>query len=705
MVKKIFLIKKKFFLFLSLLPLIITCGNKNKKILPTNTESKTKIIEEKEKNKEEKKTNVASSNKDVLTNNNVSINNDSISINNNDNENNKNDNEKNDDEEKHQAIINEIKQDFIHIDVNDDHTINTQVIRCQRCQALIDKINRYQEKKSCSTLFFYRLATEQKLSWFKHYHQSLFGKIIIIIVNVWFIIDLFLVFYMMIKKTESKEEKITKKNVVVEKSSSENSKKQKTLTGNNSNSKSKKQTSFVNPLYPISTISESQTEQNQINQTGNSSFVFQEIENLELRKPKIFITYTYINKNIQKYFVNKNLLVLSNKTKIIFKCYQLFYTCCFFFFVNYGLNCLFNNYNERLYNSINLFIRHQRYLKIELNGYLFVNEDQIKYFLYDNSMYFVYDNGHESHGYYYVPLIFDRTSNYFLAIFKIIYTCLALFIIPYYGIFAYYYYNLTYVINVIFDCRKDNNKNETYFHSEELTAIFFNTVANPNMLNFCSRFKLLINNNLIACCSFLIPSKNDETYDNDTKLSENEIKNKKITKIILFYKYLFMYKDLFFFFVFTLMLFSFSFDYFYLFSCGEEDKNRNVLTALFYGQHYFNEIIKRFFKSLPIINRFYFDYAVTCERLYLIFFVVTIMLPILIIFVIVKFSNFKEMIAYDYDESSNINNTNLIIDRIRFKVEEYQHFYHAIEKNNLDINYDKKYVTNTAEEQLDASSD
>ena len=91
-------------------------------------------------------------------------------------------------------IVNEIKNDFNNIDViydSDNYIVYDPEFRYQNYQKLINKINyviKLKQKNNLkSTLIPYLKAIKQKKTWLFHHHQSLIGKIIITIVNIYFV--------------------------------------------------------------------------------------------------------------------------------------------------------------------------------------------------------------------------------------------------------------------------------------------------------------------------------------------------------------------------------------------------------------------------------------------------------------------------------------------------------------------------------------
>ena len=304
-----------------------------------------------------------------------------------------------------------------------------------------------------------------------------------------------------------------------------------------------------------------------------------------------------------------NMIISKTKNKkIAFLLFIMFHYYC----VNYFFNNLFNDNNERLFNTINYFFRYRYISKKTLNHYLFVDEKQVGSFLYNRSMSFI----HNQQKYYYVPLIFDHTCNWFLSFFSIIYALFFIFNIFFifrYCCFFYFDVNIELkekINNIIIN---DNNNNDSImslfllllFPIDNNKLTFNQTLWNEIKKNIENKNFKQITTKLAENFIELIITKNIYTSLPNEELSTVTLKDKIITNKI--FKALFI-KTTFF----SLLTW---FDYAHtLFNM--ETKKTNLITVIFYWQHTFNEVIKNIFKSLPIIKNHYFYQPSLCQFWY-----------------------------------------------------------------------------------------
>ena len=544
-----------------------------------------------------------------------------------------------------ETIIDEINNALNYIDVN-NNIINTEAIRYQRCQTLINKINNYQNNQELYQLLLplqKKIIIKQKL--IKHYHQSIFGKIIIIVVNFFFTGKIFFLFYIMITSFL--------KSILPQNNPSHLYNWYFHYNENN----------LIAIDYDYFNYEMKNDDDDYFNyetKNNDDDYFNYETKNND-DQIKISITNIYFlimkkkyqvllgeNKTIDLYFHEKD-------GRKIFLLYQLSYACCLFFFINYILNCLFNNDNERLYNHFNLFIHRYRYQKKTIAQLLFIDEKQIDHFLYDRSRLLFFNN----QNYYYVPTLFDGTSNYFLNVFKLVSICfLFFFFIPYYCYAVKNFFFVQKAVDKIFAYQTNAEGKIVYISLliKDLINNLFETLSSSLYtikFNNWSFFSLLINKLIIFNSYFLIRKKKEKinkinNFNNNkiTTINKKEISKKaitdykkekiitKLTKTILFCRSLLLSnKEIFFFFLFSFFFVAFFFDYLFTFLCCEKKAKNHFLTIIFYGQHYFNEEIKHFFKSLPIINKFYYSYPKKYNRFYLITLIIPLMLSILIIFI------------------------------------------------------------------------
>ena len=258
----------------------------------------------------------------------------------------------------------------------------------------------------------------------------------------------------------------------------------------------------------------------------------------------------------------------------------------FFIFLNYFLNMLFNNNNERLFNNIvNLFNCHAD--KRKINKYLFIDEKHVGFFRYDHSCYLI--NNHQK--YYYVPLLFDDLSNWFLSSCNVINTFffMVMIMILNYGFSIELVKNkfikkIQNALNLHINIKSFSN--DIYTSAAEklsLTSEIINQLASDNEMKRKMEISFTY-----YCCYDLI-----NLYANNENIINKNIKE----YCVIFYLSSFII-------VFLLQLILF--DYAHTFFHGENNKQPSFLTIVFYWQHCFNELIKNFFKSLPIIRDHYF---------------------------------------------------------------------------------------------------
>ena len=286
---------------------------------------------------------------------------------------------------------------------------------------------------------------------------------------------------------------------------------------------------------------------------------------------------------------------IDNKNTIKINEYWSYFSliCCLLF---YFLNNLFNNNNERLFNTINYFFRYRYISQKTLNHYLFVDEKQVGSFLYDHSMYLL----HNQQRYYYVPLIFDHTCNWFLSFFNIIYLLFLIITI----IFFHYLF---------------------IFKIKKLKKIFINDINNEmeiNNINFRNKiftyhyqFKILYQRYFKVVKKLknkkIIINQTYDDINNDEEIMESFTFNLLKEKIIAEYSD----HNHIFFIIMVFFLTSISFDYASIFF-HYKNNQLNLITVIFYWQHCFHELIKNVLKSLPIIKNHYFIQPSLCKFWY-----------------------------------------------------------------------------------------
>ena len=507
---------------------LICCqnNNKQKKTLPTTEQlssSSTIIDHQKKKKKKKNKHHHNQNNKLKTINNNQEIINEKeeLKINNNEIINDEHDQQNDENKiktiiDKQEKVINDIKEEIDHLDVN-NNAINNEQKRLQHCHDLINKINDYQNNQEVYQLLLplqKTLIIKQKL--IKHYYQSLIGKIIIILNNVFFIFIIMNLIYRMLYF-------------------------------------------FV-------------FEQN--NRFIHFIFVFTNKFDFENRIDFEFFPFVN-NRNNYKFVV------------------ALFYYIVIFTYINYFLNMLFNNNNERLFNNIvNLFNRHAD--KRKINKYLFIDEKHVGFFRYDHSCYFI-DN-HQK--YYYVPLLFDNLSNWFLTSCDLMRTCFFIIMIVFFHYFFMTKYkklrtntNINNILTTLNDYQTADDK-KNFFNNHKIPFLsiskdhFSKNVLSDILTNFNTFNDNIAGKNVIKKFAYeylsIIVLENDYDYS-------------KIT-----------------FFIITFLLTSISFDNIYLLFHNKNNKQMIV----FYWQHCFNELIKNLFKSLPIIRNHYFMQPSLCKFWY-----------------------------------------------------------------------------------------
>ena len=347
----------------------------------------------------------------------------------------------------------------------------------------------------------------------------------------------------------------------------------------------------------------------------------------------------------------------------------------FVIFLNYFVNMLFNNNNERLFNNIiNLFDHHTS--KIKINKCLFINEKQVSFFLYDHSMYLI----NNKQKYYYVPLLFDDISNWFLTSCHVAY--ILFFIIAI--ILIEYIFN-TEIKRIIFNMKTFfKPKINSNFPGEKIGIIKFHDNYDKvyklaiKKLFLTQKVKTLKNNENE---NLLIQKTIDEFENNEEKKKKNEmafayyccyyliINNENINvkkSSLLFNKIIqnnhddslfqFMYIS---FCVIFFLLQLILFDYAHTFSHRENNQQPHFLTIIFYWQHCFNELIKNIFKALPIINNRYFMQPSQCKFWYPI--ILLLIHPLVIIinlflfgFLKIFFKGFINKIIGDFNDKQSL---------------------------------------------------
>ena len=563
-----------------------------------------------------------------------------------------------------QQMIDDIKDRIDHIDV-ENNIINKEQIRLIRCQKLIDQINAFQKEKT-----FYQwlllplqktLVIKQKL--IKHYHQSLIGQIIMIIINLYFGYKLFMSFKLLLEKNdfETKEVKIDdiEKEEIKENKEIINENKE-VIKENKEEKKILSKEEFADYFdykgnFSVFLDDEYNKYLDSLNENKNSSLTNNNKTINNHKENNIEETKTIKKKKNNTLLIKddwqlltlailKKLKLVSNKEnkeENYFRCYQyyqFYQTCCFCYFINYFLNNLFNNDNERLFNTINYFFRYRYISQKTLNHYLFVDEKQVGSFLYDHSMYLL----HNQQRYYYVPLLFDNVRNYFNHFFKIVYIFLVvLFFIPY----GYYFYGnyqaiSYYVVRLMYD-------DDLLLH-EIINNLLKEEMAINYNLTFFSTFNFLKNNFFYYLCYLFVNKKKINGRFADTE-------KQTIAKTILRYGIFFIRKE---FIILIFIIFSFVFilfDYLHIFFHGENNQQPHFLTIIFYWQHCFHELIKNVLKSLPIINKHYFIQPSLCKFWYPIVTLIPYLLSWFLIFICFHFFHLD---GENNDENNEKNNNN-----------------------------------------------
>ena len=498
---------------------LICCqNNKQKKVLSTTKQlslSTTNIDHQKKKKKNKHHHNQNNKLKTINNNQEITNEKEELKVNNNEIINDEHDQQNDENKiktiiDKQEKVINDIKEEIDHLDVN-NNAINNEQKRLQHCHDLINKINDYQNNQEVYQLLLpwqKELIIKQKL--IKHYHQSLFSKIITILISIFNII-IYIIYF--------------------------------------------------------------------------NFFLL------------IFFNFKIINSKIfNKYFKINN---FKNGKKMAF---WFFTTMFVIFIINTSniINHFFNNNNERLFNSImnTFFYRHT--IKIKINKCLFIDEKQVGYFLYDHSYYLT----NNQQKYYYVPLLFDNLSNWFLTSYHIINT---LFFIIMFVFFIYF--NIASFKERKNDFITEITKIMTEKNFEKYsTSITIDKIIDKIIEDTKNNFKI---DEKKAINKIISSSNNNRKYYDEftryflVQIAKKHFNYDNLLNLMMIFLFLVIFPL-------TISLF----DYAHTFFHGENNKQPHFLTIVFYWQHCFNELIKNLFKSLPIIRNHYFMQPSLCKFWY-----------------------------------------------------------------------------------------
>ena len=425
-------------------------------------------------------------------------------------------------------IVDEIKRKIDNIDIdiiNNKKKINSEKIRFERCQKIIDEITSYNQQKYNDVyqiLSPYQKKLIIKQKWLRHYHQSIFGFLLILLVNIiYFLLVVFI-----------------------------------------SKSKEQKKFNYVCSIF------------------------------------------------------------------------------CRHYFINYCLNRIFNNYNERMFNIINKLFINKRY-KIKINNCLFIQQNKVGYFFYDHSMYFINDQ----QIYYYVPVIFDHTSNLLLDFLNVFYTVC----------FILWFNNGCFLGFCQSFCKSTFNYIKENYHINEI----------------------------------ILKLNNADLDGTDNKVIKKfyQIKKRDGRKFVYAL------------FCFVMIFFDYAHTFFNGEINGEKNKITNLFKALFYCQHHTNEAIKNIFKSLPLIRNHYYTQPSLFRFWHLIFLLIEILYIIIILLFLSIFYDHKlkhkllflePFKPFNFFKKKNNNNNNDEEDAEFYKIRrellsEYNK-YNNVYNNVFDIN-------------------
>ena len=295
------------------------------------------------------------------------------------------------------------------------------------------------------------------------------------------------------------------------------------------------------------------------------------------------------------------------------------YACLFrcYYLINYFLNVIFNDDNERLFNTINYYFFHYHVKKKEttycllLNNFfasyaykiILVHQEDSHFFIYDQSLSLI----KKGEIYYYVPLLFDGINNNWLRhAFKVICaTFFLLSLIPYYCCFRSNYRYYQYFI------KQETSYATNYFLKNVLLPYFtLKTSEIKTDLSLSAKWTLWQNNcfhQWVKLITLLPLEFKDQKIEKNIMFRRlSSVATDEIINILLQTRIYFMIKDKLVFIIFNFFFIHFCYRFSYLFlQTNNYFNNSSIMKKIFYGYNQIIIAIQNGFKLLPIINNHY----------------------------------------------------------------------------------------------------